>query len=261
MWLWWCGGVWWWWCVWWWCGDGVVVVVVLTGELRTCLCRYDRTSMHLIGWQNTRESDSRRPRHPFPALMAGVTPGRVPVHTALKNRHASGHVINLSRTMQTAEPHRNCTVWTSQGTCVAQQRACQLLVEELQPWNLDGLLNSKTMETCLCATTGMLTTLKKNCNCGTSTVMHLSIRAYNLLQELHLWNGQIYWQHHVSRVEPSIALNTTIATKSSPRATVEPSNALNTKSSKKSSPRATVEPSIALKTEHFQQSPTEAAVD
>ena len=27
---------------------------------------------------------SRRPRHPFPALMAGVSPGRVPVHTALK---------------------------------------------------------------------------------------------------------------------------------------------------------------------------------
>ena len=25
------------------------------------------------------------PRHPFPALMAGVNPGRVPVHTALKN--------------------------------------------------------------------------------------------------------------------------------------------------------------------------------
>ena len=28
--------------------------------------------------------DSRRPRHPFPALMAGETPGRVPVYTALK---------------------------------------------------------------------------------------------------------------------------------------------------------------------------------
>ena len=26
-------------------------------------------------------------------------------------------------------------------TCVAQQRTCQLLVEELQSWNLDGLLN------------------------------------------------------------------------------------------------------------------------
>ena len=29
-------------------------------------------------------ASSRRPRHPFPALMAGATPGRVPVHTAQK---------------------------------------------------------------------------------------------------------------------------------------------------------------------------------
>ena len=103
----------------------------------------------------------------------------------------------------------------------------------------------------------------------------------NLVQELHLWNGQVDWQHHKSSVEPSNALNTNLFTKSSPEATVEPSIALNTKSSKKSSPRATdepstvlntrssmkssprsnFEPSIALKTEHFQQSPTEAAVD
>ena len=34
-------------------------------------------------------ASSRRPRHPFPALMAGVTPGRVPVYTALKT-----HPIN-----------------------------------------------------------------------------------------------------------------------------------------------------------------------
>ena len=61
---------------------------------------------------------------PLPRPDGGGTPGRVPVYTAQKKRHASGHVINLSKTMSTAEPHRNCTVWTSQGTCVAQQRAC-----------------------------------------------------------------------------------------------------------------------------------------
>ena len=44
-----------------------------------------------FGWQNTWESDSRRPGHPFPALVAGVSPGRVPVHTALK-RHPSRHL-------------------------------------------------------------------------------------------------------------------------------------------------------------------------
>ena len=43
----------------------------------------------------------------------------------------------------------------------------------------------------------------------------------NLVQELHLWNGHVDWQHHVSNVEPS----------------------------------------IALKTKHFQQSPAKAVVD
>ena len=77
-------------------------------------------------------ASSRRPRHPFPALMGGVSPA-VYLCTRPEKRHTSGHVINLSKTMPTAGPHRNCTVWTSQGTCVAQQRACEILVEELRP--------------------------------------------------------------------------------------------------------------------------------
>ena len=32
-------------------------------------------------------ASSRRPRHPFPALMAGVSPGRVPVYTAPKKKN------------------------------------------------------------------------------------------------------------------------------------------------------------------------------
>ena len=75
-------------------------------------------------------------------------------------------------------------------------------------------LNSETMGSCLCAPTGMLTTLKRNCDYGTSTVMSSWTRANvvahnghdNLVQELHLWNGHVDWQHHASSVEPSIAL-------------------------------------------------------
>ena len=55
-----------------------VVVVVRT----RCHC----TRMHLIRVAERLGASSRRPRHPFPAQMAGVNPGRVPVHTALKRR-------------------------------------------------------------------------------------------------------------------------------------------------------------------------------
>ena len=117
------------------------------------------------------------------------------------------------------------------------------------------------MGSCLCAPTGMLTTLKRNCNCGTSTVMSSwtkgICRAHNghdnLVQELHLWNGHVDWQHHVSTVEPSIALNTTSSKKSSPRATVEPRIALNTTIATKSSPRATVEPSNCAQYDKLQE--------
>ena len=49
-------------------------------------------------------------------------------------RAHNGH-DNLWNTMK-----MSCTVCT----CVVQQRACQLLVVELQPWNLNGLLNSQS---------------------------------------------------------------------------------------------------------------------
>ena len=39
--------------------------------------------MQLIRVAEHLGASSRRPRHPFPALMAGETPGRVPVYTAL----------------------------------------------------------------------------------------------------------------------------------------------------------------------------------
>ena len=47
------------------------------------LCRLTMT-MQLTRVSEHLGASSRRPRHPFPALMAGVTPGRAPVYTALK---------------------------------------------------------------------------------------------------------------------------------------------------------------------------------
>ena len=47
-----------------------------------CVSPYAPTMQHL-------GASSRRPRHPSPALMAGVTPGRVPVYTALKTHPAN----------------------------------------------------------------------------------------------------------------------------------------------------------------------------
>ena len=68
-------------------------------------------------------------------------------------------------------------------------------VQELQPWNHRGLLNSKTMEICLCTMKEMSTTLK-NCNRGNSAVFlqceRKSLRSLTHEQE--------------SAVEPSIAL-------------------------------------------------------
>ena len=43
-----------------------------------------RQRMQLIRVAEHLGASSRRPRHPFPALMAGETPGRVPVYTVLK---------------------------------------------------------------------------------------------------------------------------------------------------------------------------------
>ena len=43
-----------------------------------------RQRMQLIRVAERLGAGSRRPRHPFPALMAEETPGRVPVYTALK---------------------------------------------------------------------------------------------------------------------------------------------------------------------------------
>ena len=58
----------------------VVVVRMINGN---GVSAQARSCMQLIRWQNTWEQAPGVPRHSFPALMAGVNPGRVPVYTAL----------------------------------------------------------------------------------------------------------------------------------------------------------------------------------
>ena len=63
----------------------VVVVVVVAVVVMVRTCRYHCTSMHLVRVaEHLGRRDSRRPRHPFPALMTGVNPRPVPVHRALE---------------------------------------------------------------------------------------------------------------------------------------------------------------------------------
>ena len=71
-------------------------------------------------------ASSRRPRHPFPALMAGVNHGRVPVYTALKThpvmpRTAPSGEKNHHHTTRRRK-HPRCTLET-QRHAVCRRRA------------------------------------------------------------------------------------------------------------------------------------------
>ena len=157
-------------------------------------------------------ASSRRPRHPFPALMAGVSPwpcacahgpkkstrrrachqpvqetmptGGTPqfLHCLDQPRHLSLH---NNRHVNDSVQHRSCNCGISTVSSQTAPRSlpdlhnqhqppCQCTATRESQWSL----NSETMGSCLCAPTGMLTTLKRNCNCGTSTVMRLWIISF-----------------------------------------------------------------------------------
>ena len=185
--------------------------MVLTGELRTCLCRYDHTSMHLIGWQKTWEQAPGVPP-PLPRSDGGGQPWPCTcIHGPKKSTRQRACHQPVQETMPTAElpqflhcldqprhlslhndrhvndsvQHRssNCGISTISSQTAPRnlpdlhnqhQHPCQCTATR----DLNGSLNSETMGSCLCAPTGMLTTLERNCNCGTSTVMRLWIRAF-----------------------------------------------------------------------------------
>ena len=110
-------GAWWW---WWWYGPRDLTSVFLhTCHMRALLIR---VAEHL-------GASSWRPRHPFPALMAGVSPGRVPVHTALKNQTPRRPTrARLNRPKVSANCGDStvfCAVRTIPAPVVAQRRACE----------------------------------------------------------------------------------------------------------------------------------------
>ena len=105
-------------------------------------------------------ASSRRPRHPFPALMAGVNYGRVPVYTALPAHHEQASRDRPPSAKCNCEISMVCRTGLTMKNDSAPRREVNLhdqnnrdidhRVQELQSWNHHGLLNSKTMEICLC---------------------------------------------------------------------------------------------------------------
>ena len=104
------------------------------------------------------------------------------LHCLDQPRHLSLH---NDRHVNDSVQHQSCNCGISTVSSQTAPRSLPDLHNQHQPpcqgtaagesqWSL----NSETMGSCLCAPTEMFTTLKRNCNCGTSTVMHLWIRAW-----------------------------------------------------------------------------------
>ena len=104
----WCGVVWrWWWWRWWWYGG--------FRKRRVCPGSFLRAPNWVAEHLG---ASSRRPRHPFSALMAEGNPGRVPVYTALPAHHEQAETIpgtcrcettgHVSNSVQ----HRRCNYGT-----------------------------------------------------------------------------------------------------------------------------------------------------
>ena len=157
-------------------------------------------------------ASSRRPRHPFPALMAGEPWPCTCVHgpkkikpvdeCQLRSLHSLLHCLDHHRHLSLRNdrqcatvsgidvatvgsgpssprlhPRTRCNCGISTVASQTAPRSLPDLHNQHQPpcqctatGELRGLLNSETMGTCLCAPTGMMTTLLMNCNSGFSTV-------------------------------------------------------------------------------------------
>ena len=84
-------------------GVGGVVGVGGTSHSEHGVSVQARVYVQLIGWQNTWEQAPGVPATPFSALMAGVNPGRVPVHTALKKTDPSTSSTGTSTTLSESQ--------------------------------------------------------------------------------------------------------------------------------------------------------------
>ena len=93
----------------------MVVVVVGCGggggsdDGITTMCLIISPHEHAPNWVAEHlGASSRRPRHPFPALMAGVTHGRVPVYTALKSLPTDTTPLLTAKLVLQLEPGSSC---------------------------------------------------------------------------------------------------------------------------------------------------------
>ena len=129
-----------------------------------------------------KKTTRRRARHqPVQETMSTAEPSQF-LHCLDQPRHLSLH---NDRHVNDSVQHRSCNCGISTVSSQTAPRSlpdlhnqhqppCQCTVTGETQWSL----KSETMGSCLCTPTGMLTTKKRNCNCGTSTVMRLWIRAF-----------------------------------------------------------------------------------
>ena len=93
----------------------------------TYLCRYRITSMHLIGWQNTRETDSRRPPPPLLRPDGGGNPW--PCTCVHGPKNSSRHAMNSTTWSETSTITRHgdtstrAAHWSRRVSAVCRRRA------------------------------------------------------------------------------------------------------------------------------------------
>ena len=134
-------------------------------------------------------ASSRRPRHPFSALMAGVNHWPctcVHGHKKTPNYRAQQRACSRRDKNCNCGNHNFLHVWT-----------IPRKLHDLHNREVDhdikrqgNLLVTRTMGICLCVMTGTTTTLM-NCNCGLPVgehcLGHSTCKHHNLVQELLLW--------------------------------------------------------------------------
>ena len=109
-----------------------------------------------------------------PQFTALSRPSPAPVVNSVRHRRCD---CGISTVFSTSAPENEVQLWISTVSSQTAPRSLPDLHNQHQPpcqctatGELHGLLNSETMGTCLCAPTGMMTTLLMNCNSGFSTV-------------------------------------------------------------------------------------------
>ena len=151
--------------------------------------------MQLIrGCQTPRETTLGRLRHPAPVLMTGA-PGPIPVYRAPENLPRTQNQPQGLQRAATVETRTSSPRLHLKNLLDLHNKTSTTLsihCNSGSQWSAEEPNHGKS----LCATTGKPTTLSRNCNCGTSTVLRSWTRAYvaahnghdNLVQELHLWS-------------------------------------------------------------------------